>query len=488
MAILGPDGQPINSGPPVPPQVQEMIQQSKQIAAEGNIGAALQQLAFAFQLDVSSDAVLNATVDLLKQMAQMAGDQQAFELQLFENVRDNREDPEAYYQVGSHFFQVGQTFIAGPFLFRARQLAGDALNQLSLQIDVELGQVLMELGEYQGATEAFQRLNDNYGGLPVELILKMSECFALQRKTEESHMLYDLIPEDDITQSPPLLEWYEETGDLLARVEDFEEEEEELDLRAWHYVQTRGMLLASNPDENVPGERFVFFQPSEQDVAQILGLAAAVLDEKGYAPNRIVWLGESSEALARIFAEWWEVDPENLRLYQPGDNTDSESELTLLVMSHSFDFSGLISQEEVEGAGSEQALMELQNQRLSELADAREGMIVFMLDVRWTERQPITPDIAGFLTQICNLPWETRLQVNEETQEATQIEETRDAATIAQEVAKHFPAEEECEGFARDLLEDYAMCTDLILDHRDGSLKRKSLVTHSPVKSPRFGY
>jgi tetratricopeptide (TPR) repeat protein len=480
MAILGPDGQPINSGPPTPPQVLEMIEQSKQIAAEGNIGPALQQLAFAFQLDVSSDPILNATIDLLKQMAQMAGDAQSYELQLFENVRDNREDPEAYYQVGSHFFQVGQTFIAGPFLFRARQLAGDALSQLSLQIDVELGQVLMELGEYQGATESFQRLNDNYGGLPVELILKMSECFALQRKTEEAHMLYDLIPEEDITQSPPLLEWYEETGDLLARVEDFEEEEEELDLRAWHYVQTRGILLASNPDENVPGERFVFFQPSEQDVAQILGLAAAVLDEKGYAPNRIVWLGESSEALARIFAEWWEVDEENLRLYQPGDNTDSESELTLLVMSHSFDFSGLISQEEVEAAGSQEALMELQNQRLSELADAREGMIVFMLD--------ITPDIGGFLTQICNLPWETRLQVNETTQEATQIEETRDAVTIAKDVAKHFPAEEECESFARDLLEDFSMCRDLILDHRDGTLKRKSLVTHSPVKSPRFGY
>ena len=301
-------------------------------------------------------------------------------------------------------------------------------------------------------------------------------------------MLYDLIPEEDITQNAPILEWFEETGDLLARVEDFEEDEEELDLRAWHYVQTRGMLLASNPDENVPGERFVFFQPSEHDVAQILGLAAAVLDQKGYAPNRIVWLGETSEALARTFAEWWEVEPENLRQYVPGDNADNESELTLLVMSHSYDFSGLISPEEVENAGSEEALMELQNQRLSELVVAREGMITFMLDVRWTERQPITPDIAGFLSQVCNLPWENRLSIDPETQTATPVEETRDVASIAAEVAKGFPTEEECESYARDFLEDFEMCTDLILDHRDGSLKRKSMVTHSPVKSPRFGY
>lgn len=488
MAILGPDGKPINSGPPTPPEVVEMVKQAQQMAGEGNLPQALQQMAFAFQLDVSSDVVLNATCELLKQMAQAAGDPNSVEMQLFEAVRDNRENAEAYYQIGSHFFQVGQTFIAGPFLFRARQLAGAAVDQMSLQIDVELGQVLMELSEYQGAVECFQRLNDNYGGLPLELILKMSECFGLIRKTEEAHMLYDLIPEEDITQNPPILEWFEETGDLLARVEDFEDEEEELDLRAWHYVQTRAMLLASNPDENVPGERFIFFQPSEQDVAQIIGLAAAGLDQKGYAPNRIVWLGESSEALARTFAEWWDIEPDNLRLYKPGDNADSEDELTLLVMSHSYDFTNLISPEEVEQAGSQEALMELQNARLAELVLAREGMIIFMLDVRWTERQPITPDIAGFLSQVCNLPWENRLSVDQETQTATPIEETRDPVTIAKDVAKGFPSEEECESYARDLLEDYAMCTDLILDHRDGSLKRKSMVTHSPVKSPRFGY
>ena len=40
--------------------------------------------------------------------------------------------------------------------------------------------------------------------------------------------------------------------------------------------------------------------------------------------------------------------------------------------------------------------------------------------------------------------------------------------------------------FAKELLEDYDVCTDLILDHRDGSLIRRPLMTHSPVKSPRL--
>ena len=93
----------------------------------------------------------------------------------------------------------------------------------------------------------------------------------------------------------------------------------------------------------------------------------------------------------------------------------------------------------------EQALQMLQGERLSELADAREGLIVFMLNVLWTDRQPIVPDIAGFLSQQCNLPWETRLQVDMETQTATPIEETRDALTIANDISKQFPPEEEAD-------------------------------------------
>src|SRR5581483_5149801 len=246
---------------------------------------------------------------------------------------------------------------------------------------------------------------------------------------------------------------------------------ETLDLRAWHYVQTRSILMETNPDENVPGERFVFFQPSEEDVAYIVGMTAALLDNKGYAPNRLLWLGEESEPLARLFAQWWEIAPENIRGYQPDDNTDDEDELALLVMAHSYDVMNL---------PDEEAMIHLIN--------ARAGLITFALDVRWTERQPMTPDITGFLSQACNLPWEPRLQVSEDQQTVTRIEETRDAQQIAEDIAAQFPDEEECDQFAKELLEFYEGCTDLILDHRDGSLNRKTLVTHSPIKSPRFGF
>ena len=124
----------------------------------------------------------------------------------------------------------------------------------------------------------------------------MAECYALLRQIDEADAVYQIAPPEAAGQFPGMEEVREEVGDLLARVRDFADQPE-MDLQDWHYVQTRGMLMEINPDENVPGERFVFFQPTEEDVAYVVGVTAALLDEKGYAPNRILWLGPTSEPL-----------------------------------------------------------------------------------------------------------------------------------------------------------------------------------------------
>ncbi len=270
----------------------------------------------AFQTDVSSDLVLSTVISLLRQMAQAQGAQQSDELELFEQLRDNRNEPAAYFAVGNRFFQLQQMFLARPFLAKARELLGDQINELSQAIDMHLAQACMDLGDYQDAISVFHALNDKYGGLPIWLVLEMGECYALLRQIDEAEAVYQIAPPESAAQFQGMEAVREEVGDLLARVRDFDETEE-MDLRDWHYVQTRGMLLETNPDENVPGERFIFFQPSEEDVAYVVGLAAAVLDNKGYAPTRLLWLGENSEPLARLFAQWWEVEPENIRPYQP---------------------------------------------------------------------------------------------------------------------------------------------------------------------------
>lgn len=470
MRILGPDGQPIESGPPVSEEVRKLVEQAKATAQQGDPATALQQIAFAFQQDVRSDLVLDATCDLLTQIAQASGVPPGEEYQLFDHLRSNREDAMGYYRVGNRFFQLQQPFLALPFLAQAKELLGETKNELSQAADVDYSQALMDLGNYQGAIDAFHQLNDRYGGLPIWLILEMAECYALLRQPDEAEAVYQIAPPEAAAQFPGMAEARDEVGDLIARLHDFDDMET-LDLRAWHYVQTRSILMETNPDENVPGERFVFFQPSEEDVAYIVGMTAALLDNKGYAPNRLLWLGESSEPLARLFAQWWEIAPENIRAYQSDDNTDDEDELALLVLAHSYDVMNL---------PDEEAMVHLIN--------ARAGLITFALDVRWTERQPMTPDITGFLSQACNLPWEDRLQVSEDQQTVTRLEETRDAQKIAEDIAAQFPDEEECDQFSKELLEFYEGCTDLILDHRDGTLNRKTLVTHSPIKSPRFGF
>jgi len=467
MRILGPDGRPISTGPPVSEEVRGFVERSRVIAAQGDLGTALQQLVMAFQSDVTSDLLVDATIELLAQIARANGATESEELQLFLNIRERREDPNAYFEIGSRFVQVQQPFIAQPFLAKARELLGDTVNQMSQQVDVDYSQVLMDLGRYEEAIEAFHGLNERYGGLPIWLVLEMAECYALLRQVDEAEAVYEIAPPESAEQFDGMEQVREEVGDLLARVRDYADREGELGLRPWHYVQTRGILVETNPDENVPGERFVFFQPSEEDVAYIVGTVAAMLEQREYAPSRLLWLGDSAEPLARLLAHWWEVDDAEVRPYQPGDNTDDEEPLALLCMAHSYD----LQDEDI----------------FQELAIARSSLITFTLDLRWTERQPLTPDIAGFMTQVCNLPWEDRVQMNED-QTVTPIQETRNAREIADSMAGQFPTGDECDRFAADLLAEYGNCTDLIVDHRDGTLIRRPLATHSPVKSPRLGF
>jgi hypothetical protein len=164
------------------------------------------------------------------------------------------------------------------------------------------------------------------------------------------------------------------------------------------------------------------------------------------------------------------VDPANIREYRNGDNTEDENDMALLVMAHSYDVMRLTDEAS-----------------FIDMAQARSGMIVFALDVRWTERQPMCPDIAGFLSQQCQLPWETRFLVDEEKKQVTRVDETRTPAEVAKGISALFPPDEECDDFAKEILEGYEGCTDLILDHRDSTLIRRPLVTHSPVKSARWG-
>lgn len=477
MRILGPDGQPVggsgsDDGQRASAEVQEIVTRAKSIASQGDPASALQQMAFAFQTDVTSNLVLDTTCDLLGEIAVTMGalPEQSEELQMFDQIRKNRTDPASYYQIGNRFLQLQQPFLSRPFLAQAKALLGSDMSELMQATDMSYAQVAMDLGQYEEAIASFHEMNDKYGGLPVWLVMEMTECYALLRQLDEAESVYQIAPAEATEQFEGMSEVREEIGDLLARVRDFDEVEGDLGLRAWNYVQTRSMLVETNPDEKCPGERFVFFQPSEEDVAYICGQTAALLDARGYAPSRILWLGATSEPLARIFAQWWEVEPANVRAYQRGDNHDDEQDLGLLVMSHSYNVVEL---------GDDESLIDL--------AVARAGLIVFALDTHWTDRQPMAPDISGFMAQICNLPWEDRLLVAED-QSMTPVTETRDAETVAVDVAKQFPVEEECDEFATELWQDYEVCTDLILDHRDGTLNRRPLVTHSPIKSPRFGY
>lgn len=514
MPILGPDGQPISSGGSTPPdsaeaeQVRQIVEHSKLVAQQGDPRSALMQMVYAFQNDVSSDLVVDTTIEILEQLRELTGQEQNTELVLFQNLRHHRDDPAAYQQLGHWFGSNQQFFIARPFLARAKELLGDQKSELSQVVDMFMAQTYLSLGAYEDATNAYHSLNDNYGSLPPWLLMELAECYALLRQVDAAEAVYQVAPPEVFDQFPeypqmPMI--HEEVGDLIARVRDFEDVEE-MELCDWHYVQTRGILIEMNPNpdlnmsqeapdqegeeaEKYSSGRFVYFVPSEEDIAHIVAISAAFLDQKELTPDRIVWLGANSEPLARIFAEWWEISEENLREYRHGDNSEEAEPLTLMVMAHSFDLqTNLPAGVEDVDKKEPQELLQLAEEQFADLVEARAGLITFALDLHWTEKQLMTPDIAGFMTQQCSLPWETRFELNEVTQTVTEVKDSRTPQEIAKDIAKRFPDEEKCDDIAKELIEDYSICTDLILDHRDGTLVRRPLLQHSPVRTPRVGF
>src|SRR5689334_18681026 len=110
MRILGPDGQPVETGPPVSDEVKQFVARARELAASGDPSSALQQMVFAFQTDVSSNLVLDTTCELLEQMRQMTGAAESEELALFQALRDHRDNPAIYHRIGNRFFQLQQAF------------------------------------------------------------------------------------------------------------------------------------------------------------------------------------------------------------------------------------------------------------------------------------------------------------------------------------------------------------------------------------------
>ena len=171
MRILGPDGQPVggsgsDDGQRASAEVQEIVTRAKSIASQGDPASALQQMAFAFQTDVTSNLVLDTTCDLLGEIAVTMGalPEQSEELQMFDQIRKNRTDPASYYQIGNRFLQLQQPFLSRPFLAQAKALLGSDMSELMQATDMSYAQVAMDLGQYEEAIASFHEMNDKIRG------------------------------------------------------------------------------------------------------------------------------------------------------------------------------------------------------------------------------------------------------------------------------------------------------------------------------------
>ena len=260
---------------------------------------ALRHLRFGFMAD-PTHRPLYQTASLC--LHAMEGNEEA---KLFETAFNQFEDPLPFYQLGSHFSQIGQTDLAVPFLERGLILAPD-----DLQIATELGLAYTSAFQPLRARQVLARFLDrgdywaSYQYFWSSILLNQPAGVREFIKTNRG----------DLTQSnlePRVKAAVRYTLDQLERaLQRLDVIQPPQDtIRDWHFIQYGAAVVdlmdqrISQDGDKVAGGRYVALWPQYEKLSGVLHKAARLLDAIGRRPNRVLALPDrSSEILGRALA------------------------------------------------------------------------------------------------------------------------------------------------------------------------------------------
>ncbi|MDE2125893.1 MAG: hypothetical protein KGJ62_04820 [Armatimonadetes bacterium] len=415
---------------------------------------ALQRLSEVFYLDVSSDAVIDNVLAMMRTAMAFSGEQASEELSLFERLQAERGNAESYFRIGARFQELGNPRVALPFLIRARDLAAPHTTEFQIALGTTLARAHMQSGAYQAAVLEYHKVSELLSGLPGWLMLELAECYALLRQCDDAERVLEAAPREALSDAADYEQALEETADLIARVREFTTVADP-GIREWHYAQTRGAVMSVSPTDVGFNGRYPAIRLEVASVALLCAGLCKWLSLLDLRPKCVSWLGPAAEPLALHIAALLSNGPTSTAPWSPGSNIDGDAP-GLLVLAHSWDVQYLASELD-----------------LQELATARSGMLLFCLQTGSTEPQPVTPDISGMLAESAELPWETPGTTAAQT-----------AADWAAALAEQAPDTGATEALATELEQAYEGFTDLLLNHRDGTLPRRILPGHSPLNAP----
>ncbi|MBX9688603.1 MAG: hypothetical protein K2X27_17980 [Candidatus Obscuribacterales bacterium] len=430
----------------------EPLESAKERFAQGDFPECLRLLTFAFIKDHDNRDCYVLAAMCLRQMKADA------EAELFERALANFENYAGFFDLGYHFIDVGHERLAIPMLERAFKLSPG-------NTEVALELAIAKCGRFQP-----------FEARKVLLECEFSEGFWLRYQFHWSSLLCGITDgaeqfiKDSRRRFLAEAASHEIRGALYAL-----DKLDELRLRLtllpdpkplimhWHFLQYGAAILEYFDDREgqeglqVAGGRWVYVGLSYKQMASTLIKLKQYLKAIERSPSLILSMPDRdstiiAHAAARLFGLPLTVIP---------DPANVGWEESLLIAANNWN---------LENAAIEKVL---------------KGQSVFAFNLNWLQQGPITPDIAGLMSQYCSFPWsKDRLQIDPESNERIVLpEDLRDP----EEIAAEFNVEStEPDEYFPEILDFYNQNALYLKGGRLGGTKRWRFITDSPVPGNYF--
>lgn len=425
--------------------LQEHLERAREKYAAAEYQEALRSLGYGFTADMHCLPLYEIAVACLQKLDAPE------EAALFHAVLNTPDDPQVYKNLGNHFMEEKHYVLALAFYEGYHALAPE-----DQEILHDLAICYARRFRMKDALATMESLESN----DFWDIYFRNKCRILSGETAE-------VPED-IEAMSNLLENYpdqdevywpkvktRELHDMLQRLRSVPEPA--MHIRDWHFIHYGSVILDYfESDEYVAGGRYVALWGSFNAVKGVALRLRKFAEELAVPIDHVAALDDrDSEITGRVLAR--ELGLEFTTYHPEGAHKNA-----------------LI----VAGDASELG-------RYEALNTARDGQILFALNLDWLDTAYICPDICGYMSQYYYFPWNDGCyRMNQETQKMERIPpDMRSPQEIADDICNEVPGEEHA-----------AANYDFYAQHRDqlkgiGSLGdpfRHSFVIESPVPGSHF--
>jgi len=334
---------------------------------EKNYQEALGTLSWGFKKDINYKPLYKLA---FKCLTNLGGNDEA---KLFENALNNFHEFESFNNLGAHFYNEERYDLALPFLEKAVSIDSsnnDTVHDLSIvyarrfQIDKAI-----EVLEKDGPKNDFWNfwfwcklsiLSENTTGVK-EGLNELSEILDKEPNQEDI-----LVPRQKVNEVIEMLNRYNLVKNRRQHIQD------------WHFIQYGNVILDffEDTEDYVAGGRYVATWSSNESIKEINNLLKIYLESFDLKFQKVKYLDDrDSEIIGIAIGKELNLDSS---CYFSNENNEN----CLIVGANSFNFNNYY-----------------------ELAEVKNGQILYALNHDWLSSSSISPDIVGLMSQSYYFPW-----------------------------------------------------------------------------------